>query len=177
MTEPTDAKNLDGYDTPLIPWERVQAVLDQEISQAPGTGGPDRHTCWLATIDPGGRPHVVGIGAHQVDGAWYFTSGPSARKSKNLTRDARCTISVALDDFDLVVEGSAERVTDGPTLERIVAIFAERGWPAEPRGDEVWAEFSAPSAGPPPWHLYRLVPERAVALATSEPGGATRWRF
>ncbi|HET9971201.1 MAG TPA: hypothetical protein VFQ68_23400 [Streptosporangiaceae bacterium] len=39
------------------------------------------------------------------------------------------------------------------------------------------AEFSAPSAGPPPWHVYRLTPLAATALATVEPGGATRWRF
>src|SRR3954471_15998112 len=115
MSEPTDTKNLDGYDAPVIPWARVQAVLDQEISQAPGTGGPDRHTCWLATIDPDGRPHVVGIGAHQLDGDWWFTSGPGARKARNLARDPRCSISVALDDYDLVVEGRAERVTDPST--------------------------------------------------------------
>ena len=40
----------------------------------------------------------------------------------------------------------------------------------------MWAEFSAPSAGPPPWYVWKLVPERAVALAVHE-GGATRWEF
>ena len=28
------------------------ARLDQGLSQAPDTGGPNRHTCWLATINP-----------------------------------------------------------------------------------------------------------------------------
>ncbi|MFB8230940.1 hypothetical protein [Cellulosimicrobium sp. NPDC055967] len=37
------------------------------------------------------------------------------------------------------------------------------------------AEFSAPSAGPPPWAVYRLVPERVFAFGTAEPYGATRF--
>ena len=44
-------------------------------------------------------------------------------------------------------------------------------------GAALTAEFSAPSAGPPPWHVYRLTPRTATALSTVEPGGATRWRF
>jgi hypothetical protein len=39
------------------------------------------------------------------------------------------------------------------------------------------AEFSAPSAGPPPWHVYRVMIETATALETVEPGGATTWTF
>jgi hypothetical protein len=74
------------------------------------------------------------------------TDGPGrgTRKGRNLARDARCSLSVATDDFDLTVNG---------------------------------AEFSAPSAGPPPWFVYRLQPSRATALLTVPPGGATSWRF
>jgi hypothetical protein len=39
------------------------------------------------------------------------------------------------------------------------------------------ADFSAPSAGPPPWHVYRLTPHTATALITEGDGGATQWRF
>ena len=38
-------------------------------------------------------------------------------------------------------------------------------------------EYSAPSAGPPPWYVYEFMPEDAYAVATKEPGGATRWTF
>jgi hypothetical protein len=44
-------------------------------------------------------------------------------------------------------------------------------------GDGLTAPFSAPSAGPPPWHLYRFTFDSVVALSTVEPNGATRWRF
>jgi hypothetical protein len=52
-----DARNLaDLYDSPLLEWSRIEARLAQGLTQAPGTGGPDRHTCWLATINPDGSP-------------------------------------------------------------------------------------------------------------------------
>jgi hypothetical protein len=35
---------------------------------------------------------------------------------------------------------------------------------------------SAPSAGPPPWHLFRFTFHTIVGLATADPNGATRWR-
>ena len=44
-----------------------------------------------------------------------------------------------------------------------------RGGLAVPRrrsGHALTAEFSAPSAGPPPWFVYRLTPRAATALAT-----------
>ena len=64
-----DATNLaDLYGSPLLDWDRITARLDEGLTQAPGTGGPDRHTCWLATINPDGSPHVTGIGALWVDG-------------------------------------------------------------------------------------------------------------
>ena len=111
------------------------------FTQAPGTGGPDRHTCWLGTVGSDGRPHVVGVGVFPSETGWYFTSGPGTRKSRNLAHDPRCTISVALDDFDLTVEGTAVRVTDEAELERFAAVAREGGWPAEARDGAVWAEF------------------------------------
>ena len=74
-------------------------------------------------------------------------------------------------------EGEATRVTDGPTLERLAARYRAHGWPAEVAGDAFTAPYSAPSAGPPPWHLYRFTFHTAVGVAAEAPHGATRWRF
>lgn len=76
-----------------------------------------------------------------------------------------------------MLKGDAARVTDQPTLERVAARYRAGGWPAEVAGDALTAPFSAPSAGPPPWHLYRLIAHTAFGTATAEPHGATRWRF
>jgi hypothetical protein len=79
---PNARRNLDGYGAPLIEWERVRAVMDAEITQAPGTGGPGRHTAWLTTSDPAGGPHVMAvgvIGAAEPYGATRFDCRPDGR--------------------------------------------------------------------------------------------------
>jgi hypothetical protein len=39
-----DAKNLATlYDLPTLDWAPISARLDQGLTQAPGTGGPNRH--------------------------------------------------------------------------------------------------------------------------------------
>jgi PPOX class probable F420-dependent enzyme len=175
-----DAKNLaDLYGLPLLDWDRITARLDQGLTQAPGTGGPDRHTCWLATINPDGSPHVTGIGAGWVDGTFWFETGQRTRKGKNLAADPRCTLSVATHEFDLIVEGTAQLVEDPDVVAAMAERWAADGWPArvDESGAALTADFSAPSAGPPPWHVYRVIPRRATALETVEPGGATRWTF
>jgi len=175
-----EATNLaDLYNLPLLDWSAIEARLGAGLSQAPGTGGPDRHTCWLATINPDGSPHVTGVGALWADGCFWFETGRHTRKGRNLARDPRCTLSVATQDFDLVVAGEAAVVTDPATVARMAARWAAAGWPARPddTGLALTAEFSAPSAGPPPWHVYRLTPRTATALSGAGPGGATRWRF
>lgn len=176
-----DAKNLaDLYDLPPLEWAPIEERLSSgDLDQAPGGGGPNRHTCWLATIDDDGSPHVTGIGALWVDGAFWFETGASTRKGRNLARDPRCTLSVATEEFDLVVEGEARVVDDPATVAAMAERWADGGWPArvDESGRALTAEFSAPSAGPPPWLVYRLTPRVATALATVEPGGATRWRF
>ena len=175
-----EATNLaDLYNSPLIGWDRVERTLDQGFTQAPDSGGPNRHTCWLATINPDGSPHVTGIGALWVDGDFWFETGEATRKGKNLARDPRCTLSVALHDYDVAVEGDALKVTDPATVAAMAQRWRAEGWPAEvdDTGIALTAEFSAPSAGPPPWAVYRLSPRSATALLTVDPGGATRWHF
>jgi hypothetical protein len=174
-----DAKNLaDLYDLPTLEWAPFAAMLDAGYTQAPGTGGPNRHSTWIATIDADGSPHVTGIGSLWHDGAFFFETGRTSRKGHNLARDPRCTISLALDDFDLVVEGEAELVTDAAVVADVARIHAE-DWPCEvdESGTALTAPFSAPSAGPPPWHVYRVAPQTAMVLSLVEPGGATRFAF
>jgi hypothetical protein len=175
-----DARNLaDLYELPLMDWDAVVARLEQNVTQAPDTGGPNRHTFWLATVNADGSPHVNGIGAEYTDGAFWFETGEATRKAKNVARDPRCTLSLSTHEFDLVVEGEAQRVTDKATVAKLAAIYAEGGWPCrvDDSGSALTADFSAPSAGPPPWHIYRIDIKAATALGTVEPGGATRWTF
>jgi hypothetical protein len=175
-----ESTNLaDLYHLPLLEWPAIEHRLAQGVTQAPGTGGPDRHTSWLATINRDGSPHVTGVGALWVDGTFWFETGERTVKGKNLARDPRCTLSLATHEFDLIVEGVAEKVTDPDSVAAMAEHWRANGWPAkvDASGLALTADYSAPSAGPPPWSIYRLRHHQATALAVVEPGGATRWRF
>jgi len=165
-------QNLDIYGHEPIPWSRALKQLESLVRDE----GHER-TCWLATTDPDGRPHLAAVGAIWVDGKFYFVSGPRLRKSRNLVANPRCAVSVSLGDIDVVVEGTARKVSDQAVLERVANLSASTGWPARASGGAITAEFSAPSAGRGPWDLYAVTPAVAVGVATKEPHGATRWRF
>jgi hypothetical protein len=171
MSEPTpiESRNLDRYGDPELEWARARDGLAR---------GPDADIPYfLGTCRPDGTPHAAGIGAQWRAGALYFTSSPAARKARDLAVNPRCTISVRLPGIDLVLEGVATRETDPGTLEAVAAGYRAAGWPAQVEGDAFTAPFNAPSAGPPPWHVYRFEFRTAVGVATVEPYGATRWRF
>jgi hypothetical protein len=174
MTDRTPATttNLDRYGSPALPWSRPHDLL------AAGKTPPQiTDSYFLGTTRPDGRPHVTAVGALWLDGDLYFTSGAESRKARNLAANPACTIAVGLEGIDLVLEGEATRVAEQSTLERVAAQYREGGWPAEVSGDAFTAPYSAPSAGPPPWQLYRFTFDTAFGVATAEPYGATRWRF
>jgi pyridoxine/pyridoxamine 5'-phosphate oxidase len=167
-------KNLDRYGSDPIPWSRALEQLPAKDEE--GAGATPR-TTWLSTVRPDGNPHTTGVGALWIQDRFYFTSGAKTQKSRNLARNPSCVISVALADLDLVVEGTATKVTDEATLERLAKAYAAQGWPATAKDGAITAEYSAPSAGPPPWDLYEMVPTTAFGVATKEPFGATRLSF
>ena len=119
--------NLDRYGSPVLKWSRARDALV--------TGSPSPSvTFFLGTVGPEGTPHAAGVGGLCQDGRLYFTSSPRMRKARDLAANPRCTISARLPDIDLILEGEATRVTDAPTLERIVGQFREGGWPARSTG-------------------------------------------
>jgi PPOX class probable F420-dependent enzyme len=140
------------YDLPLVDWSRVAERLDQGVTLAPGSGGPDRHSAWLATINADGSPHMTGIGAAWVDGSFWFETGPRTRKARNVARDPRCTLSVATKEFDLVIEGDADLVTDPATVAKLAERWNENGWPCtvDESGTALTAPYSAPSTASRP---------------------------
>jgi hypothetical protein len=170
MTLPISTRNLDQYGSPELPWSRARDLLASETPES-------NLTFFVATVRPDGRPHSAGVGAVWVDDTLYFVGGPGTRRSRNLAANPACSISVRLPGLDLVLEGDAHRVTEKSTLERLAAVYQSGGWPATVEGDGLTAPFTAPSAGPPPWHLYRLALHTAVGVAAAEPHGATRWDF
>jgi hypothetical protein len=151
---------------------------------------PDR-TYWLATARPDGRPHPVPLLGLWLDDAFYFVTGDTTRKGKNLTADPRCVIaasSTSPPPLDVVLEGGARNVTAQATLQRVADAYRSKmDWPLEVRNGTV-AGPNAPTAGPPPYTVYELTLTTVLGLpgiaGTDEsgvgPAGAfspTRWRF
>jgi len=162
------------YDEPDMPWSRAVEALGQ------GSFGPNTPV-FLGTVGPDGRPHSAGVGVVVLDTDLYFTSGTKAYKSRHLRAKPHVTLSMRLDGIDLVLEGTAARVTDRDTLHQVAKLYAEGGWPAtatdDPDQPALTAPYSAQSAGPGPWDLYRFTIDTAIGLGLRPPHGASRWVF
>jgi nitroimidazol reductase NimA-like FMN-containing flavoprotein (pyridoxamine 5'-phosphate oxidase superfamily) len=173
--KPKSEKNLSlsSYGLEPIAWDRVRQAMEEWHLQGP-SGDDLPHTHWLATTRPDGSPHVMPVGAVLHEGAYYIVSGPGTRKSKNLAQNPKCVITLAAKGMDVVVEGTAAKVTDDAKLHEIAEAFHD--WGPKVENGAFVHEYSAPSAGPPPWDVYEFTPKTVYGLATSEPGGATRWR-
>ena len=94
---------------------------------------------------------MTGVGALWFDGTFWFETGEATRKGRNLARDPRCTLSLATEEFDIVVNGDAAKVTDPALVATMAGQWNAAGWPArvDESGAALTAEYSAPSAGPP----------------------------
>jgi hypothetical protein len=163
------------------PWAEARERLEHP---EPG------RTYWLATVRPDGRPHIMPILGLWLDSAFYFITGETTRKGKNLAGDPRCAIttsSTTLPALDLILEGEARQVADDARLQRVAEAYGSTmGWPLEVRDGAVFGP-NAPTAGPPPYAVYELRPTTVFGLpgiAGTEQGvgsaGAfspTRWRF
>lgn len=172
------AINLGAADgLPPVDWSSIAERLD--AGSAPEPDAHNAKTTWLTTLNEDGSPHVTAVGALWLDGAFWFQTGGGTRKHHNVDRDPRCTVALSIRDADVVVEGTAEPVTDPSDIARAAKGWADGGWPVEPdpSGTGITAPFNAPSQGPPPWDVYRITPRSATVVLGVDPGGLTRFQF
>jgi predicted pyridoxine 5'-phosphate oxidase superfamily flavin-nucleotide-binding protein len=120
QTEPTAELN-EGFSEPGAaprPWTEVAEILSES------------EMFWLATVRRDGRPHVTPLPAIWLDGILHFCCGSHEQKTKNLRSNPRCTLAVGANEFrsglDVVVEGTAIRVTGPARLQRLAAIWKSK---------------------------------------------------
>ncbi|HET7520188.1 MAG TPA: pyridoxamine 5'-phosphate oxidase family protein [Candidatus Limnocylindria bacterium] len=169
---PRETKNLDIYGNAPLEWQRVLDALEKTMN-LPVNDSAGHY--WIATTRPDGRAHVMAAGIVWDGSHFYLVSGPGTQKSRNLARDPRCVITVAAPGADIVAESEATIIRDEPELQRIAKLYDD--WGPQVRDGAFWHEFSAPSAGPPPWDVYQITPRIFYAVAIDDPQGATRWRL
>jgi Pyridoxamine 5'-phosphate oxidase len=124
---------------------------------------------WIVTVRPDRRPHARPVwGVWLPDGLW-FSTGSLARH--NLAADPE--ISVHLEDGDevVIVEGSAEQVTDATALQPMCDAYNPKyHWSIRPAGDGVTDADG--NAGP----AFRVTP-RVVFGWENDMAAPTRWTF
>ena len=122
------------------------------------------HNYVIVTVRPDGRPHAMGMHGLWIDDAFYFGTGETTRKAKNLAQNSNCIlINERLDEL-IIVEGTAE-VMDPKRLpaESSDASKKKYGWPmGSVRGNLVFKVTP---------RLVFALPEKQFATAP------TRWLF
>jgi len=107
----------------------------------------------------------------------HFVASRTSRKATNLAHDALCVIATRREALDLVVEGTVAKVTGQARLHRVAEVYMTKyGWPVTVRDGACYAD-GAPTAGPPPYEVYEVIPTTALGLPWDETSNPTRWRF
>jgi nitroimidazol reductase NimA-like FMN-containing flavoprotein (pyridoxamine 5'-phosphate oxidase superfamily) len=166
-TQSTSAHSMLGDATLPARWQAVREHLEESTA-----------TYWLATVRPDGRPHVRPILAVWVAGGLYFCAGENTRKAKNLALKTHCAVTVEQEPLDLVVEGTAAKVRDAATLQRVADAYASvYEWHVTVRDGAFHDTEGAPTAGPPPHDVYEVTPTTAFGFGLDESFSSTRWAF
>jgi general stress protein 26 len=166
MPQPEPTVELhEGFSQPGIaprPWADVEEVLS------------NCEMFWLSTVRGDGRPHVAPLPAVWLDGMLHFCTGAHEQKAKNLRSDPHCILAGGANQFgsglDVVVEGTATRVTDLVQLQRLVST-----WKSRPSWD-----FQDSNAFSDPTGTTALVfgvkPDKILAFSKN-PYTQSRYRF
>jgi len=164
---PISERTIRPEDHVTVPWHEATERL-----AAAGT-------FWMATIRADRRPHVRPVLAVWVEDALHFVASTSSRKWVNLAHRPLCSVPTGTPGLDLVVEGEAVRAMDETTLRRVADAYdAKYDWQVDIRDGAFFAE-GAPTASPPPFHVYRLQPSTSYGFGTDDGHSdrSTRWRF
>ncbi|HEU4542667.1 MAG TPA: pyridoxamine 5'-phosphate oxidase family protein [Jiangellaceae bacterium] len=167
MTRP-QATKLDGrFSSPEAEparWDDTERVL------------AEAELYWLTTVRADGRPHVTPLIGIWHDGAAHFCTGLDEQKARNLEHHTQVALTTGTNSwargFDVVVEGSAERVTDRGYLQ-ILADAYEAKYGSAWHFDVADGVFDG---GDHPALVFRVEPVKVLAFA-KEPHAMTTFRF
>jgi PPOX class probable F420-dependent enzyme len=142
--------------TGLLPWAEAERRLTVS------------HDYWVATVRPDGRPHVMPVWGVWLDSRLWFSSGLRSRKARNLAVDPRCTVTTDDARDPVVLEGTAERVTD---LDRIAGFLDA----VNPKYDAaITVDFLDPQVN----GTFAVRPAWVFAISEDDfSGSPTRWTF
>ena len=140
---------------------------------------------WIITVRADGRPHAVPLVGVWHAGAFAFCTGPEEQKHRNLDGNAQVAVTTGSTGAngwssgkDVVVEGTAVRVTDAETLQSLadawLAKYAE-DWRFEVRGMEFVELSDSGGITSRGARVYRVEPAKVIAFGDGH--GQTTYRF
>jgi general stress protein 26 len=148
---------MPGYGLPkgkrgLLPWRWAEQRLKKS------------HNYWIITARPNGAPHAMPVWGIWVDSVFYFSTGRTSRKAKNLAKNKHCVVCSELAHEAVIVEGIAKEVKDAKLIQRLgVPYHAKyKPWKLDPAMGSIYAV--------PPRVVFGMYEKK---FATS----ATRWTF
>ncbi len=122
----------------------------------------------VISLWPDGRPHAMPVWGMWEGGALWFTSSGRSRKVKNLRADRRCVVATQDTADPVVMEGTAEIVTDAAALARTIELMNAK------YSTKHTVDFLDPAVNA----TVRVVPRTAFALLHADfSGSPTRWTF
>lgn len=132
---------------------------------------------WLSTVRGDGRPHVAPLPAMWLDGKLHFCTGAHEQKARNIADNPRCVLTTGTNTFraglDVVVEGTAARVSDEATLHRLAAMWQDKiDWPFE----VIDGAFSDPGRPEHRAPVFAVTPAKVLAF-NKVPYSQTRFTF
>src|SRR3984893_12787535 len=105
MLEPTashpywpDALSKPSDSASLKPWSWALERLENS------------HNYWIAASRPDGQPHLMLVWGIWWQDTFWFSTGPRARKAKNMYANSHCVIGTAKADAAVILEGTVEEI-------------------------------------------------------------------
>ena len=133
-------------------------------------------TYWLTTVRVDGRPHSTPLAGVWHDDAFWFCTGSSEQKARNLEHRPDVLVAVGSSDFDgvdVVVEGQARRITDDVRLRGVAERYNGK-YPPPFQFEVRDGAFHEPEGGTRAI-VFEVRPAKVLAFRKDDPFGQTRF--
>jgi general stress protein 26 len=164
MVQQTKRRNVPTAHRPNMPGygieEKARGLLswrwaEQRLSKT--------QNYFLATVRSDGRPHIMAIWGIWMEGRFYFSTGKTSVKAKNLATNPNCVLCGGKPDEALILEGRASKIRDKKTLKEFAAVYKKK------------YKFDPSTMNEP---VFRILPKVAFGqIEKTFPKTATRWNF
>jgi nitroimidazol reductase NimA-like FMN-containing flavoprotein (pyridoxamine 5'-phosphate oxidase superfamily) len=101
-------------DEGLLPWQWAAGRLTEARNY------------FLSTVRPDGRPHVMPVWGVWIEDRFYFSTGKTSVKAKNLAKNPDCVICPDNGEEAVIMEGRASKVRDSVALRKFGRIYQKK---------------------------------------------------